>query len=643
MMNEPTGTDGVALAPRQKDGSFLSNDLSTRWSKCCSSDDGDDIFLERAVEAALSKSPALSVCTSMHSSIHTMRKPDVSMSARTEGSRTKASRVGERGKTLLFSSDRIDRIDTLRENSRTDRTPSRPLTRRVDPSFTENLKRLGTLLDESLVVSPSVRSTLQSVREDPMSNIKSDIFSFNPSPVTVVNKTTSVDDHERVAPVSPYSDVLVDYPSVLSEAASDVDVDTDTLITSVEVVAQDRSVSLSVISDADVDVHIDAEEEKEEKYQSFRYDDSSDPVMQNRSSRHLYVDQADQSDSRIAAHDEPIGRSVRGGSNGDDDDGRVSAGNGSAALSAVALSRAQERAASLLHEAACERYAATQWAKETRESVEQWVNRQRELVQKQRQVHKRSDDAKLRARRNVDDDRLSAIQARWKNDLDSVRAQHSAIESVLRGVIQDQAVQISRLSDGVSNSVHQQQEQQQQQQQRQQQRHWQYQQRRQYSGEVMTPSPIDRLAMPVSMSPRVRILDPPYKEESPQPKDPPVACSDSSTGTNREMDPPPGDNSTDCVSTYHRSNREIHTFGDGRKVVKYRNGAEKEYYPDGTRTTRFANGDVSTVHYDGSTSYFYSEHQVRLMHCLMVVTEKKQVGLHPVCCSLLVVVLANFH
>ena len=33
---------------------------------------------------------------------------------------------------------------------------------------------------------------------------------------------------------------------------------------------------------------------------------------------------------------------------------------------------------------------------------------------------------------------------------------------------------------------------------------------------------------------------------------------------------------------------------DGRRLVKFRNGTEREYLPDGTLITRYTNGDVKT-------------------------------------------------
>lgn len=43
-----------------------------------------------------------------------------------------------------------------------------------------------------------------------------------------------------------------------------------------------------------------------------------------------------------------------------------------------------------------------------------------------------------------------------------------------------------------------------------------------------------------------------------------------------------------------RAQREYLTTEDGRRLVKFRNGTEREYLPDGTLITRYTNGDVKT-------------------------------------------------
>jgi len=60
-----------------------------------------------------------------------------------------------------------------------------------------------------------------------------------------------------------------------------------------------------------------------------------------------------------------------------------------------------------------------------------------------------------------------------------------------------------------------------------------------------------------------------------------------------------------------RCKREYTSLSNGRKLVKFRNGSEREYSPDGSLTTRYINGDFKAHSSDGTVVYWHAKEETK--------------------------------
>lgn len=216
----------------------------------------------------------------------------------------------------------------------------------------------------------------------------------------------------------------------------------------------------------------------------------------------------------------------------------------------------------LQRSAAEEREATRQWARETRETVEKWVEKQRALVQCDRRSAIKEAESLVETQKAAQDQAVADVVARLRREIDAVSTQHRALERILGDIIQHQATKIAELEGACQGS-----------------------ERHQHLDTTGTPDD------------DTKCVSPSTRELSPRSHDPPGTIG--SFSTEEEMDSV-------------RSRREIQTFRDGRKIVRYRNGAEREYLEDGTRIVRYANGDEAEVSPEGVVAYFHYAEEVSL-------------------------------
>ena len=197
------------------------------------------------------------------------------------------------------------------------------------------------------------------------------------------------------------------------------------------------------------------------------------------------------------------------------------------------LDKIQRKVEELLREVRKEREATNEWVKAVQESVDVWVQEQRLLIECERK------HAFERARQH----RPVRQVAPENQVVDSSVSQ--AAEQKLLHVIEHQAKKIEELQS--------------------------------------------RLAAEKALETRVPVLKTPRYSQIPG--------SQESASSKKFFDMVEKHESPTLPHLVHkevRPKREYMTLQDGRRLVKFRNGTEREYLPDGTLITRYPNGDVKT-------------------------------------------------
>ena len=104
------------------------------------------------------------------------------------------------------------------------------------------------------------------------------------------------------------------------------------------------------------------------------------------------------------------------------------------------------------------------------------------------------------------------------------------------------------------------------------------------------------------LSSRPTNLSPPSEQIRNQRIDPPASGATSSETHSHPFASPEASRGQD---------RRVHSTSDGRRILKYSNGAEKEIQRDGSIIIRYVNGDSKTVVGD-VISYYHAAEKVRV-------------------------------
>jgi flagellar hook protein FlgE len=240
-----------------------------------------------------------------------------------------------------------------------------------------------------------------------------------------------------------------------------------------------------------------------------------------------------------------------------------------------------------LREAYSERQSAREWAQAMQKSVQRWIKEQRNLIHLERKQAAETVSEKSRSEIQVLRDAVTSSV----HDFDIATLNHQNIVQNLKDIIQVQAKTISSLEKNTKEPVSQQDH----------------------------PYPDSKNAPMMNTYGPVNIVD----CQSSTPVD---FLSLSKQFKNSRLDPPGSDSSTQSElqschyvssETSGNQSREVRTTADGRRILKYRNGAEKEIRSDGTCTIRYSNGDTKSVAGD-VTSYYHATEKVRKLNSIFV-------------------------
>ena len=240
-----------------------------------------------------------------------------------------------------------------------------------------------------------------------------------------------------------------------------------------------------------------------------------------------------------------------------------------------------------LREAYSERQSAREWAQAMQKSVQRWIKEQRNLIHLERKQAAETVSEKSRSEIQVLRDAVTSSV----HDFDIATLNHQNIVQNLKDIIQVQAKTISSLEKNTKEPVSQQDR----------------------------PYPDSKNAPIMNTYGPINIVD----CQSSTPDD---FLSLSKQFKNSGLDPPGSDSSTQSEpqschyvssGTSGNQSREVRTTADGRRILKYRNGAEKEIRSDGTCTIRYSNGDTKSVAGD-VTSYYHATEKVRKLNSIFV-------------------------
>jgi hypothetical protein len=230
-----------------------------------------------------------------------------------------------------------------------------------------------------------------------------------------------------------------------------------------------------------------------------------------------------------------------------------------------------------LNEAYNERQSARDWAQAMKESVKKWVYGQRALIELERKQAAEKIVERDRAEIQDMEDALEKLE----RDLNAANLNHQAVERKLQDIIQHQANTISALEKRLEEKQSQ------------------------------LPSPDSIFNVPMmnafgltafgQLSSRPTNLSPPSEQMRNQRIDPPASATSSETHSHLFASP----------EASRGQDRRLHSTSDGRRILKYRNGAEKEIQSDGSIIIRYINGDSKTVVGD-VISYYHAAEKVRV-------------------------------
>jgi uncharacterized protein len=230
-----------------------------------------------------------------------------------------------------------------------------------------------------------------------------------------------------------------------------------------------------------------------------------------------------------------------------------------------------------LNEAYTERQSARDWAQDMKKSVIKWICEQRALIELERK-HAVENTVKLdRAETQDMEDALEKLE----RDLNAANLNHHAVERKLQDIIQYQAKAISVLEKRLEEKQSQ---------------------RSSpdsfFDAPMMNAFGLTTFDLPSS---RATNLSPPSEQMRNLRKDPPASTT--SSGNHFRFFESP--------EAFRGQDQRVHSTSNGRRIVKYRNGAEKEIQSDGSIIIRYVNGDSKTINGDVIT-YYHAAEKVRV-------------------------------